>query len=128
MEHRDADCIVVSLEVDVQKGAAANEEAHPSSEGLTYTFENEFVKKADKRLSPERTFRSLIVTLFVIDDCILESHVVEFLHHRALGFDAGLDGLLETLCERRHRKHDGRADCLDCRRNVTEAVARNGCK
>ena len=101
--HRDADGVVVSLEVDVEECSSADEEFHVAAESLAYCLEDDLVEKKHQRLAEDvDELGALVVAFLVVCDGVLEGEVVEFLDCRAFLGDRGLDALLEVLCEGRH--------------------------
>ena len=107
LEYRHADSVEIFLELDVEQGAAADEELEASAEALAYLREHELVDKGDYGLAPPLLPAGLpgIVIFSVVGYRLLETYIIQLLGERAALPDGLLEILLEVLGERGHGKH-----------------------
>ncbi len=105
LEHGHSHSAEEFLELDVQEGAAADEELHPAAEAFTDLLEENLVEEVYERLSPPGAACSAVVVFLIVLDCILDGEVEELLHGGAFLLDAGLDVLLEVSGKGRNGEH-----------------------
>ena len=126
LENRNSDGIEIPLELDVQKGAATDEELHPASEIFTDFREYDLVEQGDERFLPALEEATAVVIFLIVGNGKLESEIVELLDSRAGLPDTGLYVLLEVAGKSRNREHDVRSDLLDGHRHVLQCGQRVG--
>ena len=83
LENRNSDGIEIPLELDVQKGAATDEELHPASEIFTDFREYDLVEQGDERFLPALEEATAVVIFLIVGNGKLESEIVELLDSRA---------------------------------------------
>ena len=120
LEHGHAHGAEEALQLDVQQGAAAHEEAHAAAEALAHLGEHQFVKQVHQRLAPGGAAGSAVVVFLVVFDGIAQGKVEELLREAAFLLDGALDVLLEVAGQGRNGKHHVRTHLRDGHGHVTQ--------
>jgi len=120
LEHRDTDGVEEALQLDIEEGAAADEEFEPSAEILAHFFKEDLVVEQQQRFVDGAPAPAAVQAEAVVGIGRLEGLVEERFHLCALLADPLLNVLAEVLRQGGDAEQKDRPGLLDGDRDILQ--------
>ena len=122
MEHRQTNADEEMLEVFVEQGSAADEEAQFAAKTHLHLVEKNAVEEGYERTEGHPLRPTVETALAVVRLADFQTRPEEFFHHSALASDVRLDAFLEALGKGRHGEDEVRTHLADVRGDVLQRL------